>query len=167
MALQVNQTAVAQANESATRAYNSNVRLSKRALEDLKRVTPVAAIATAEVSPAGHVPSAYTLLLSRIENNAASGTPERESIEQLARLLSAKLAGLSGAAKRQITALPEFASSGLTDLSVLPMHVRTRLASNTGTAPLLALLKHPVFVSYIKDAQRASLYGPSGMLLAS
>lgn len=167
MALQVNQTAVAQASDTATRAYNSNVRLSKRALEDIKRVSPVAAIATAEVPAAGHVPSAYALLLSRIENNAAAGTPERESIEQLARLLSAKLAGLSGAAKRQIAALPEFTAAGLTDLSVLPMHVRTRLAANTGTTPLLALLKHPVFVSYIKDAQRASLYGPSGMLLAS
>jgi hypothetical protein len=167
MALQVNQPTVAQSSETAARAYNSNVRLSKRALDDMKRVTPVPTIATAEVPATGFVPSAYTLLLSRIENNAADGAPERESIEELARMLAAKVARMSERTKRQISALPEFAAAGLTDLSALPMHVRTRLVDNASVQSLLALLKHPLFASYIKDAQRASLYGPSGMLLAS
>ena len=153
MALQVNQPTVAQSSETAARAYNSNVRLSKRALDDMKRVTPVPTIATAEVPATGFVPSAYTLLLSRIENNAADGAPERESIEELARMLAAKVARMSERTKRQISALP--------------MHVRTRLVDNASVQSLLALLKHPLFASYIKDAQRASLYGPSGMLLAS
>jgi len=167
MALQVNQPTVAQTSDTAARAYNANVRLSKRALEDMKRVTPVPTIATAEVPAAGFVPSAYTLLLSRIENNAANGTPEMDSIEELSRLLAGKVARMSERTKRQISSLPEFAAAGLTDLSVLPMHIRTRLMDNTSVESLLALLKNPMFVSYIKDAQRASLYGPSGMLLAS
>jgi hypothetical protein len=167
MALQATQPTVAQTGDSAARAYNANVRLSKRALDDMKRVTPAPAIATAEVPATGFVPSAYTLLVSRIENNAANGNPEKESIEELARMLAAKVARMSDRTKRQISALPEFAAAGLTDLGALPMHVRTRLLGNTGVETLLALLKTPLFVSYIKDAQRASLYGPSGMLLAS
>jgi hypothetical protein len=167
MAMQVNQPAVAQNSDTAARAYNSNVRLSKRALDEMKRVTPVPAIATADVPATGYVPSTYTLLLSRIENNAANGTPERQAIDELARMLAAKVARLSERAKRQIAALPEFAAAGLTDLTALPLHVRTRLMNGTAVESLLALLKHPVFASYIKDAQRASLYGPSGILLAS
>ena len=167
MALQVNQATVSQTSDTAARAYNSNVRLSKRAMEDIKRVNPVPTIATAEVAPTGYVPNPYTLLLSRIENNADAGTPERESIEQLVRMLSAKLAVISEKGKRQIAALPEFAAAGVTDVSALPMTLRARLMSNTQVDALMALLKHPVLVSYIKDSQRASLYGPSGMLLAS
>ncbi len=166
MALQVNQAVVAQNSESAARAYNSNVRLSKRALDDMKPVTPVRVV-TAETPVTGYIPNPYTLLLSRIENNAANGTPERDSIEQLARLLTAKVPGLSEKAKRQIAALPEFASAGESDLAALPMHLRGRLMDNTTVEPLFALLKHPVFASYMRDAQRASLYGPTGMLLAS
>lgn len=166
MALQVNQPTVAQNNETAARAYNSNVRLSKRALEDIKRVTPVPVAAT-ETPVNGNVPNPYTLLLSRIENNAMAGTPERESIEELARMLTLKLGRLPEKAKRQIAALPEFAEAGLTDVSALPMHLRARLASNASTEALLRLLKHPVVVGYIKDSQRATLYGPSGLLRAS
>jgi hypothetical protein len=166
MPLQVNQPTVAQNSESAARAYNSNVRLSKRALEDMKRVPP-ARVASAETPVTGYVPNPYTLLLSRIENSAAAGKPERDSIEQLARMVTPKLAGLPEKAKRQIAALPEFSAAGLTDLSALPMHLRTRLMENSAVEPLLALLKHPAFMSYIRDSQRASLYGPTGMLLAS
>ncbi|HEX7927141.1 MAG TPA: hypothetical protein VF678_06085 [bacterium] len=167
MALQVNQSTVAQSNETAARAYNSNVRLSKRAMEDIKRVNPAPAIATAEVAPTGYVPSAYALLLSRIENSAAHGTPERDPIEDLARILAGKMARMSERTKREITALPEFAAADINDLAALPMHVRNRLMNPPAVEALLALLKHPVFASYIKDAQRASLYGPTGMLLAS
>jgi hypothetical protein len=166
MALQVNQPTVTQNNESAARAYNSNVRLSKRALEDMKRVPPVQ-VASAETAVTGYIPNPYTLLLSRIENNAAAGTPERDSIDQLARMLTAKLPGIPDKAKRQIAALPEFSAAGLSDLSALPMGLRGRLMENRSAQTLLALLKHPLFASYIKDSQRASLYGPTGMLLAS
>jgi hypothetical protein len=162
----VNQPTVAQNNETASRAYNSNVRLSKRALEDIKRVNPVPVTAT-ETPVTGYVPNPYTLLLSRIENNAAAGAPERQSIEELARMLNQRIARLSEKAKRQIAALPEFSAAGLSDVSALPTLLRSRLLANTAADALLKLLKNPVFVSYIKDSQRVSLYGPSGMLLAS
>ena len=166
MALQVNQAVVTQNSETATRAYNSNVRLSKRALDDLKRVNPVPVTAT-EPGVTGFVPSTYTLLLSRIENSAAEGRADRGAAEQLLRFVANKLAAVSEKSKRQIAALPEFNAAGLSDFTSLPLQVRTRLSDNVGVEPLLKLLKHPVFASYMRDAQRASLYGPSGMLLAS
>jgi hypothetical protein len=166
MAMQVAQTASAPSSETAARAYNSNLQLTKRDAETTKR-GPAVRVASRVVEVPGYAPNPYTLLISRIENAALQGQTERAAIAQLAQLLAERVPTLSEKARRQIAELEEFKVTGISTLSRLPMEAQGRLTSAGQSPALLNLLKQPLFVSYIKDSQRAALYGPRGILLAS
>jgi hypothetical protein len=165
MALSVTEPAVAHNTEAAPRS-STGVKLSKRAQDDLKQKDPAPG-KVKEPERTALTANPYTLLLSRIENSAASGAPDRAAVEQLGRFLAIRLAGLGQRAQRQIAALPEFAAAGLSDVAGMAERVRGQLANGAAVGPILALLKHPSFMAHVKDLPRASVYGPRGLVQAS
>ena len=167
--MNVVQSQLNQKRDGAARAYSTpmNLSQSKRAAEPaIAEAAAPARIRVAELQASGLAPSAYTVLVSRLENR---GTGDVQAVDELAGYLGERLARTSDPTLRRLAALPEYAAAGLTpDLATLPKQLAARLHDASATQPLLALLKHPVFAATMKDQQAPiPLYGPRGNLRAS
>lgn len=164
--MQVAQTQLNQNKDVAARAYQTHVKLSKRAQELIEQdpAVPVR-VSVPELEAGGLAPSVYTVLVSRVENRGA----DPAAVDELAGWLDQRLPGISEQARRRLAALPEYAAAGLTaDVATLPRQIAARLREGTHTPALLALLKHPVFANIMKDQQApVASYGPRGLLRAS
>lgn len=155
-----------QNHDLAARTYSAHVNLSKRGPD-----APVASdgpvrMSVAELEANGLAPSAYTVLVSRLENRGANDTT---AVADLAEWIDARLPRISDQARRRIVALPEYGAVGLKpEFDSLARQIADRLNKGGVTEAMLALLKHPVFAAYMKDQQvRVAMYGPRGMLRAS
>jgi hypothetical protein len=164
--MQVAQSQLNQNKDVATRAYQSHVKLSKRAQELIEHDPAVSVrVSVPELEARGLTPSVYTVLVSRIENGGADPV----AVDELAGWLDQRLPSISEQARRRLVALPEYAAAGLpTDVATFPRKLAARLREGSQTPALLALLKHPVFAGIMKDQQApVGLYGPRGVLRAS
>jgi hypothetical protein len=164
--MQVAQTQLNQNKDVATRAYQTHVKLSKRAQELIEGEDggPLR-VRVQELEAGGLAPSAYTVLVSRVENRGA----DPEAVDELAAWLDQRLPGISEQARRRLIALPEYAAAGLApDVATLPRQISTRMREDSQIPALLALLKQPVFAGIMKDRQvPVASYGPHGALRAS
>ena len=155
-----------QHSDLATRAYNTYVNAPKPGPAfPLEEAAPVK-VSVAELEATGLAPSAYTVLVSRLENRGGSDT---SAIVELTDWIDSRMPHLSDQARRRIAALPEYAAAGLKpEAGALGPQIAVRLGQDGVTDSMLAFLKHPLFTAYMKDQQvRTTVYGPRGLLRAS
>jgi hypothetical protein len=155
-----------QNHDLAARTYSAHVNLSKRGPEAQGEGAGPVRMGVAELEANGLAPSAYTVLVSRLENRGANDTT---AVTDLAEWIDARLPRISDQARRRIVALPEYGAAGLKpEFDSLARQIADRLNKGGVTEAMLALLKHPVFAAYMKDQQvRIAMYGPRGLLRAS
>ena len=155
-----------QNHDLAARTYSAHVNLSKRGPD-----APVASdgpvrMSVAELEANGLAPSAYTVLVSRLENR---GTNDTTAVADLAEWIDARLPRISDQARRRIMGLTEYKAAGLTpEFDTLGRQIAERLSKGGVTQAMLVLLKNPVFAAYMRDQQvRVAMYGPRGLMRAS
>lgn len=155
-----------QHSDLAARAYNTHVNPKQPGPAfPLDEAAPVK-VSVAELEATGLAPSAYTVLISRLENRGAA---DPVVVTELTDWIATRLPHISDQARRRIVALPEYAAAGLKlEFATVGRQIAARLGQDGVTDAMLALLKHPLFTAYMKDQQiRAALYGPRGVLRAS
>jgi len=155
-----------QNSDLAARTYSAHVNLSKKNPEPQTGTGTTIRLNVADLEANPLTPSAYTVLVSRLENR---GTTDLAAIEELADFIDTRLPRITDQARRRITSLPEYQAAGLTpEFDTLGRQIADRLSKGGVTQAMLVLLKHPVFAAYMKDQQvRVAMYGPRGMLRAS
>jgi hypothetical protein len=157
---------VGKSSETPARPHNPDLLNRQRVLERYDTASRPAGKATG-AEEAAFSPSAYLMMISRIENQLRRGATDRPAVDQLSRMLAEKLSILTQRTRRSLLELPEVKTLGVDNLSQLPVLARSRLSSGEDTAPLLNLLKTPAFVAAINDEVRTRTYGPQGLLRAS
>jgi hypothetical protein len=153
-------------SDHAARTYSAHVDLSKKNPEIAPERSTSVRLTVEELEASGLAPSAYTVLVSRLENRS---TTDKAAVQELVDWIGARLPRISEQARRRITGLAEYKAAGLTPaFDTLGRQISERLSKGDGTPALLVLLKHPVFSAYMKDQQvRVAMYGPRGMMRAS
>lgn len=152
--------------DNSIRAHNPDLFSRREAYEQSAstEIRPVRSIGgeTTEVAP-----NPYMMLISRIDGQLAKGGVERGVVEQLRSLLSARIAGLTPAARRNLLELPQARALGVEDASRLPAQVANGIQDEATGEAAMNLLRDPAFAAAMKDESRISTYGPRGFLRAS
>lgn len=164
--MQLGSNTVTAGAETSARMPNSDVLLARHApakpeLQGNKRPRSEAA------QEDGFVRSAYLVLVSRLEDMVRNGARDEGSLAELRVLVGKRMAMLTESARQKVQALGEFQATGASTTQHLPNLLDALLRDRNTAETGFALLKHPLFVSYMKDDRQVVTYGPQGLLRAS
>lgn len=157
---------VNQGSENPLRAHNPELQMRQRR-EPEAETTGEQRAAYLALEAQQSAPAAYTMLLSRIDNQLREGGADAALVERLRSLLSTRIRSLTAHTREAVQALPQVAELGVNELGTLPEVVQERLREGEGTDTVLDLLRTPRFAAAMRDEPRTRFYGPGGMLRAS
>ena len=119
------------------------------------------------VAKTTYSPSAYMMLVSRLEGMIRRGSVDRDLLVELGAQLNERLAHAPEQARQRIQALGEYSALGVEKFAALPERIVTNLQEQATARTALELLKQPGFAAVMKIESSAQLYGPGGVLRAS
>lgn len=157
---------VNQGSENPLRTHNPELQMRQRR-EPEAEATGEQRAAYLALEAQQSAPAAYTMLLSRIDNQLREGGADAALVERLRSLLSERIRSLTAHTRDTLQALPQVQALGVAELDALPEVVQERLREGESTEPVLDLLRTPRFAAIMRDEPRMRFYGPGGMLRAS
>lgn len=158
--------------ESNIRTQNPDLFLRQEAYEREQKTetlgTPHIAVQSSELSP-----SPYMMLISRIDGMLAKGGMDPRVVDQLHRLITERITGISPAARRNLMELPAIQTLGVDSAAALPGTIASGIGAESSQDDngrrdnVMELLRNPGFAAAMKDESRTNTYGPKGLLRAS
>ncbi|MEE8434549.1 MAG: hypothetical protein V3S64_07160 [bacterium] len=152
--------------EPNIRPQNPDLFLRQEAYEREQQAEPVRNPRIAFESPESF-PSPYMMLISRIDGMLAKGGMDRRVVDQLQRLITERITGISPAARRNLMELPATQALGVDHAAALPETIARGIDDASRRESVMELLRNPGFAAAMKDEARTNTYGPRGLLRAS
>lgn len=158
--------------DSNIRPQNPDLFLRQEAYER-EQTTETIRVPRVAVEPPELSPSPYMMLISRIDGMLAKGSMDTRVVDQLQRLITERISGISPAARRNLMEMPATQSLGVDTAAALPASIARGIRAGSSQdgdgerESVMELLRNPAFAAAMKDESRTNTYGPRGLLRAS
>jgi hypothetical protein len=120
-----------------------------------------------EIATPGYTPSAYALMVSRLESLVNRNAVDEPSLERLRAHIAQRIGALGEESRRALAALADLHGVQAPRATQVPVRLQELLRTPAQAPTALGLLKDTAFAALMKDQPRVRTYGPQGLMRAS
>ncbi|MBI4083688.1 MAG: hypothetical protein HY423_13870 [Candidatus Lambdaproteobacteria bacterium] len=164
--MQINSTTVTPGSNTPNRMPDPNV-LAYRQNQAPAESNGEGRAIKLEIATPGFAPSAYGLMVSRLESLVNRNAVDEPSLERLRAHIAQRIGALGEDSRRALAALAEAHGVQAPRAAQVPARLQELLRNPAQAKTALALLKDTAFAALMKDQPRVRTYGPQGLMRAS